>query len=134
MVLPYLINRKFKARKLYLLHVGDRAPDPVTEEQRRQRVLDNLQRLARECAHAYEDVEVMQTIGLTRKQIVKQAGAKDVDLIVAGKSENPDVMSQVVGSTAEILPHKAGCSVFIIPGICRLPSAEEEGGQGWRPS
>lgn len=133
-VLPYLVNRKFKARKLYLLHVGNRAPDPVTEEQRRQGVLDNLQRLARECAHAYEDVEVVQTIGLTRNQIVKQAGAKDVDLIVAGKSENPDALSQVVGSTAEILPHKAGCSVFIIPGICRLPSPEEEGGQGGRPS
>lgn len=122
-IMPYLANSRFKARRLFLLHVGERAPDPVTEEERKQGVLDNLQRLADECAHAYDEVEVIETIGRVHKQIIRQAKAKDVELIVVGKSENPDAMSRLIGSTAEILPHKAPCSVFIIPGVCALPEA-----------
>ena len=124
-VLPYLVDRRFKARKLYILHVGQRAPDPATEQVRRKRILDNLNHLARECSHAYDSVQVIETRGVVRKQIIKQATMLDVDLIVVGKSEKPDAMSQVVGSTAEILPHKAGCSVFIIPVICSLPDADD---------
>ncbi|GAB7023604.1 universal stress protein [Salidesulfovibrio brasiliensis] len=124
-IMPYLINSRFKAKHLYLLHVGERAPDPMTEEERKQRVVDNLQRLADECAHAYEEVEVIETIGRVYKQIVRQAKAKAVELIVVGKSENPDTMSRLIGSTAEILPHKAHCSVFVIPGVCALPAPDE---------
>ncbi len=123
-VLPYLVDRRFTANKLYILHVGERAPDPATEEIRRKRVLDNLDALARECAHAYDSVQPLETIGPSRKQIVKQAAMLDVDLIVVGKSDKSDTVSQMLGSTAEILPHKAGRSVFIIPVVCRLPVSQ----------
>ena len=119
-VMPYLVDSRFKAQKLYLLHVGDRAPDPATENRRKQQVLENLERLARECSHAYEEVEVIETIGLARREIVKQAAAHNVDLIVAGKSQDVSPVGQIIGSTAEILPHRAKCSVFIIPGVCSL--------------
>lgn len=126
-IMPYLRDSRFKAHTLYLLHVGERAPDPATEEARREAVHDNLERLAEECRHAYDEIEVMDTVGLVRRQIVKQAKLKNVELIVVGKSEKPDAMSRMLGSTGEILPHKASCSVFIIPGLCRLEPAEAEG-------
>lgn len=126
-VMPYLRDSRFKAHTLYLLHVGERAPDPVTEQARKQDALENLERLAQECRHAYDDVEVIETIGMVRRQIIKQAKLKDVELIVVGKSEKPDTVSQMLGSTGEILPHKASCSVFIIPGVCELDVLEGEG-------
>ncbi len=125
-VLPYLVDRRFTGKRLYLLHVGERAPDPATEEIRRKRVLDNLNRLARECAHAYDSVQPIEIIGAAHKQIVKQAAMLDVDLVVVGKSEKLDAMSQMVGSTAEILPHRTGRSIFIIPVLCGLSIPENK--------
>ncbi|MCA1743899.1 MAG: universal stress protein, partial [Desulfovibrionales bacterium] len=72
-------------------------------------------------------VEAIETRGSAGKQIVKQAAVLDVDLIVVGKSEKPNAMSQVVGSTAEILPHKTRCNIFIIPGLCRLCDFNSKG-------
>jgi nucleotide-binding universal stress UspA family protein len=123
--LPYLMDRRFKAETLYILHVGHRAPDPATEAERRKKILNALHGLARQCFHAYEHVRVIETIGLSRKQIVRQAGANNVDLIVVGKSEHPDAVSRFMGSTAEILPHKTSCSVFVIPSICGLPHLQD---------
>ena len=119
-VMPYLRDSRFKARILHLLHVGERAPDPVTEKRRKQEALDNLHRLAEECRHAYDEVETVEVIGMVRRRIIQQAKQRDVELVVVGKSEKPDAMSQMLGSTGEILPHKASCSVFIIPGVCGL--------------
>ncbi len=127
-VLPYLVDRRFTAKKLYILHVGERAPDPDTDEIRRKRVLDSLHGLARACSHAYDTVQPVETIGSVNRQIVKQAAMHGVDLIVVGKSERLDTVSQVVGSTAELLPHRAGRSVFIIPVICKLPAQENRQG------
>lgn len=123
-VMPYLRDSRFKAHTLYLLHVGERAPDPATEARRIQEAEANLERLAAECRHAYDEIETIETIGMVRRRIVKQAKLKDVELIVVGKSEKPDAVSQMLGSTGEILPHKASCSVFIIPGICMLETEE----------
>ena len=132
-IMPYLVDERFKARKLYLLHVGHRAPDPTTENRRKEDALANLQRLARECEHAYDEVEVIETLGRARREIVKQAASLGVDLIVAGKSQQTGAVRQIVGSTADVLPHRAKCSVFIIPGTPRrLPPRGEpsSGGQG----
>tara|TARA_B100000683_G_scaffold263941_1_gene292869 strand:- start:190 stop:1026 length:837 start_codon:yes stop_codon:yes gene_type:complete len=125
-VMPYLINSRFSAHTLYLLHVGERAPDPVTEEKRKERIVDNLERLATECSHAYDNVETIETIGMIRRRIVQIAKNKKVDIVVVGKSEKPGTMSRMLGSTAEVLPHKAPCSVFIIPGYCSLAADGEE--------
>lgn len=123
-VMPYLRDSRFKANTLYLLHVGERAPDPVTERSRKENALKNLARLAEECRHAYDKIETIDTNGMARSQIIKQAKFKDVELIVVGKSEKPDAMSQVLGSIGEVLPHKVSCNVFIIPGVCILEEAE----------
>jgi nucleotide-binding universal stress UspA family protein len=39
-----------------------------------------------------------------------------VDLIVIGKSDNPDPLENLLGSTAEAVAKKARRSVFIVPG------------------
>lgn len=125
-VRPYLVNRNFKADTLYLLNVGQRAPDPVTEEKRINEVSDNLHKIAETCDDSYEHIEVITTLGIVYREIVKQARAKGVDLIIVGKSEDLDAVGKLIGSTAELLPHKSPCSVFIIPGVCRLPEVEED--------
>jgi nucleotide-binding universal stress UspA family protein len=124
--MPYLVDSRFKAETLYLLHVGDRAPDPVTDKARREEVLDNLRSLAAQCKHAYGQVEVIETIGLVSREITRQARTNNADLVVVGKSEKPDAMARFVGSTAEILPHKIHCSVFIIPSVCSLPTTQDD--------
>lgn len=115
-VMPYLKNKDFQARVLYLLNVRERAPDPATDKARSEEVMENLGRLASECAHAYDEVQPMETVGTTRRQIVRQAKSLGVDLVVVGKSDSPDVLSKLTGSTAEYLPHRAPCSIFIVPG------------------
>jgi nucleotide-binding universal stress UspA family protein len=115
-VMPYLRNKDFQARTLYMLHVRERAPDPDTDDRRRQRVLANLERLASECAHAYENVETLEALGPVRRTIVSTAKATGVDLIIVGKVDDPDVVKKLTGSVADQLPHRSPCSVFIIPG------------------
>lgn len=127
--MPYLVDSRFKAKTLILLNVRDRAPDPVTDKALRESVLDSLQHLAGQCRHAYDQVEIIQSIGMVRREITRQAKAVNADLLVVGRSENPDAVARFIGSTAEILPHKTRCSVFIIPSICPLdasPDKQEE--------
>ncbi len=129
-VMPYLQNKDFQAHTLYLLHVGERAPDPVTEKARREKARHNLERLSNECRRAYDNVEFYDTVGSVRRTIVSWANAKGVDLIVIGKADNPDVIEQLTGSVAEFLPHKTKCSVFIIPGFTRKNGNEHEQAEG----
>ncbi len=128
-VLPYLKNRGFQARALYMLHVGERAPDPATDKARREEVLANLRRLANECAHAYENVETLEALGPVGRTIVKTARATRVDLVIVGKVDNPDMFKKLVGSVADQLPQRAPCSVFIIPGYGPGSGAKSE--VGW---
>lgn len=116
-VMNYLINEKFRANTLYLLHVGSRAPDPEAEQKRRNQVLQDLSRLASECSHAYNQVQKLETVGSIKNQIVLQAWKQNVDLIILGKFDHDMPFAHLMGSIAESVPHKTHCSVFIIPGI-----------------
>jgi len=116
-VMPYLKNKEFQADTLYLLHVGSRAPDPDTDKNRREEVENKLQRLADECAGAYNSVEKLNVVGTVRNQIVGKAKSHGVDLIVVGKQDKAKGLDQLLGSTAEALPYKAHCSIFIISGV-----------------
>jgi nucleotide-binding universal stress UspA family protein len=113
----YLTNKDFRAKKLIILHAGDRAPDPVAEQERRGRAQKSLERLADGCRDAYHEIETVDVIGRARKQVLKQARANDADLIVIGKSDNPDPLENLLGSTAETVARKARRSVFIVPSV-----------------
>ncbi len=116
-VMNYLINSQFRAETLYLFHVGSRAPDPDAERKRREQVMANLSRLASECAHAYNEVQKMETVGGVKNQIVRQARKLNVELIILGKFDKQMPFANLLGSVAESVPHKSHCSVFIIPGV-----------------
>jgi len=129
-VMPYLRNKDFQARTLYMLHVRERAPDPATDDARRQVVLANLSRLAHECAHAYESVETLEALGPVRRTIVSTAKTTGVDLIIVGKVDNPDMVKKLTGSVADQLPHRSPCSVFIIPGYGTSRRTADAGREG----
>ena len=116
-VMPYLTNRDFQADTLYLLHVGDRAPDPYTEKSRREVATANLQRLARECSHAFNTVETLEVTGSVRWHIVREAKRKKADLIIVGKSNKTRPFEQMLGSIAETLPNKTNCSLFVVTDV-----------------
>ncbi len=118
-VMPYLQNRDFRAETLYLLHVGERAPDPYAEKERRQESMSNLQRLAKECSHAFTTVETIEVTGSIKWQIIRQARKMKVDLIIVGKSKKAGPWEQMLGSVAETLPDRTSCSLFIVTDISR---------------
>ncbi len=115
-VMPYLTNKDFAAQELFILHVGERAPDPTTEHARQACVTRNLERLAGECAAAYGVVKTLQKVGNHRTQILRQANAHKADLIVIGKADSPKPLKNLMGSTAETIADRSRRSVFIVPG------------------
>jgi nucleotide-binding universal stress UspA family protein len=116
-VIPYLNNRDITASKLILLHVGERAPDPNTENQRLDTVHANLNRLKKECQNCFQEVQTIEVIGSPKRQIVRQARKQNADLILIGKFDVTNPIEQIMGGNAEAIPFRAGCPVFIIPGI-----------------
>ncbi len=116
-VMPYLRNKDFQAQNLYLLHVGERAPDPESEAKRKDEVEIHFQRLISECSDCFETVKTINIIGPTKSKIIRQANKHNVDLIILGKFDKEKPLEQLMGSTAELIPYKSRCSVFIVPGI-----------------
>jgi nucleotide-binding universal stress UspA family protein len=114
-VIHFLSDKAMNAKKLVLLHVGERAPDPRAEERRRRQVQDNLDRLAGECSLQYGRIETISVLGKPSRQIVRQARSREIDLIVIGKLDNPDSFGSMMGSTAEQLVHRSPCSLLVIP-------------------
>lgn len=117
MVIPYLANRLIKADTLYLLHVGENAPDPYAEETRRQTARANLERLAGECSPDFSRVETLEVVGSITSQIARQAKRLKADLIILGKRDKKQPFEHIMGSVTESLPDKTRCCLFIVPGI-----------------
>ena len=114
--LQYIKHPAFKARRLILLHVGQRAPDPQTEKKRLDNVYNNLDRLAEECGENFEEIEKREVLGLgVVRKILSHARKSSVDLLVVGKLDAPGIVSRLTGSTAEAIYNRASCSVLIIP-------------------
>jgi nucleotide-binding universal stress UspA family protein len=114
--LQYIRHKAFKAERLILLHVGQRAPDPETEKNRETEVQSNLARLAGECEDSFQDIQQRQVVGLNiAGKIIREARRNNADLIVVGKLDVRGAITRIMGSTAEAVHTKAPCSVLIIP-------------------
>jgi nucleotide-binding universal stress UspA family protein len=112
----YIQHPAFKAENLILLHVGQRAPDPVAEKKRLEHVHADLDRLASECRHNFRTIEKREIIGLTvAHKILRKARIRDIDLLVIGKIDAQGIFTRFTGSTAEAVYNRANCSVLIIP-------------------
>ncbi|MDK2846471.1 MAG: hypothetical protein PWR02_981 [Synergistales bacterium] len=75
-VIDYLSHKAMNAKKLVLLHVGERAPDPTAGKRRREQVRENLDRLAGECSLQYGRIETVSALGKPSRQIVRQARSR----------------------------------------------------------
>ncbi|ACV69659.1 universal stress protein [Desulfohalobium retbaense] len=114
--IQYIRHKAFKAQRLILLHVGQRAPDPETEKKRLENVYANLARLASECQNGFEKIEKREVLGLgVERKILRQAKKEEIDLLVIGKIDARGIMSRFTGSTAEAIYNRAPCSVLVIP-------------------
>ncbi|MFP4643384.1 MAG: universal stress protein [Spirochaetales bacterium] len=98
----------------YLVHVGERAPDPVAETEREDLALANLRRLASECRGRPVEVRLVQDTNVSRG-ILREARKNSAGTIVLGKSKGDPGLSSVLGSTAERVTTNARCSVLIVP-------------------
>lgn len=112
-VISHLNTPRLSSHPLCLLHVGERAPDPVAESRRRERSRMQLERLASECGGNVE-IRQAQSANVARA-VVREAKRFGASTIVLGKSRAPAGLSTVLGSTAERVAYSATSSVLIIP-------------------
>lgn len=118
-VMPYLTNPDFATQTLFILHVGERAPDPKAEAERRKKIQENLKRLKAECEHAFYEIKTLDVVGHPGSKIVRTARWHGVDLLIIGKCDTQSTFEQIMGSTAQLIAEKANCSIFIVPGAQR---------------
>lgn len=116
-ILKYLTYRGLMARNLILLHVGERAPDPVAEEDRIKRVYSSMTGIEEKCTDRFDHIKKIEAVaGSVSTQIARKASRKEADLIIIGKVDKHKPFEKMTGSVAESLPEKANCPVIIIPG------------------
>lgn len=128
-ILSYIRDKRFSADEVVLLHVGKRAPDPIVEGKRQERVEAQLRQLRFDCGRTDEDSQQLSVLGTARKQIVRVASRVEADLVLVGKADGPNGATPVLGSTAEEVSYNVGSSVLIIP-RGRYIAAAESGGEG----
>ncbi len=114
-IASYIRNNEFHADEVDFLYVGRRAPDPVVEQQRRDRVKEELQGLSRRCGYTEKNSTTMDVLGTPRKLIVRVARRRSSNLVLLGKADSMNSREPVLGSTAEEVSYNAPCSVLIIP-------------------
>lgn len=113
----YIQHKAFKARRLILLHVGKRAPDPTAEKKRLETVHANLDRLVSDCENGFEAIEKREVVGIgVARKILSYARKNKVDLLVIGKIDAGGFFGRFTGGTTEAVYNRAPCSVLIIPG------------------
>ncbi len=114
-VIPYLKAIGPKAKCLYLLNVGERAPDPNAEAQRLIEMQNRLDSIRSECIDEYDSIETVTVIGTPKREIVRRARRLNVDLIALRRSTVKGSFGSVMGSTAEHVANNSRCSVLVIP-------------------
>ena len=114
-IVSYIRNKEFKPDEVVFLYVGKRAPDPVVEQQRRDRVAEQMEELRERCGLSESEARHIEVLGSPRRQIVKVAKRLAADVIFLGKADTVSGIGPVLGSTAEEVSYNAACSVLIIP-------------------
>lgn len=100
--------------KLILVHVGERAADPFSEERRTTEAVQRLMALKESFASCFQSVEIHQTTGVPGKKIIKRAKENDAHLIVMGRF-NDSPLRKIMGTTAVEVADKVRCSLLLIP-------------------
>jgi len=115
--IKYIQHKALKAKRLILLHVGKRAPDPTAEKKRLEAVHANLDRLVSDSRNGFEAIEKRAVVGIwVARKILSYARKNEVDLLVIGKIDAGGFFGRFTGGTTEAVYNRASCSVLIIPG------------------
>jgi nucleotide-binding universal stress UspA family protein len=114
-VISTLRSNDFQADQVYFLHAGKRAPDPVAEQQRQERVATALMAMKSKCGLTQDNGFCISSLGSSRRLILRTARQLPANLVLIGKADSAIGMESVFGSTAESVSYDAPCSVLIIP-------------------
>jgi len=114
-ILPYIIESKLTFDHLIIINSGQRAPDPETEKNRINKVMEKLKNLKNSCINSFSEIEIFSCVGKARKIIPRFAKKYDSDLIIIGKNDADSSYSAILGSAAEAVSQNSHCSVLIIP-------------------
>lgn len=100
--------------ELILLHVGERAADPYTEQLRREKVESELENLKEQFKDGFEEIKHFARIGSPAKHIMDVSEETGADLVLLGRINEP-FPSSILGSTCSRVASGVRCSVLIIP-------------------
>ncbi len=114
-VIPYITYSGLAADNLVVVHVGDRAPDPEAEAARLAIIDTKMDSVVDECKKMYQRIEKVITPGKPHRVVVQQARKTGADLVIISKHSDGSAKQKVLGTTAENIVHRAGCSVLVVP-------------------
>ncbi len=100
--------------ELIILHVGQRASDPETEQLRRENVQRGLEELKEEFVDDYKRVKHYARIGSPARHIIEAAEQEQAELVVLGRINEP-FPSKILGSTCARVTSGVGSSVLLVP-------------------
>jgi len=112
-VLPFFSEGGLAVSELHILHVGERAPDPIAEQNRIATVIAGLNRLAREAV--VPKVERITWSGNPKRAIPRYGRLVNADLVIVGKADTAGGVGAILGSTAEAVAYAHRISVLVVP-------------------
>ncbi len=100
--------------ELIVLHVGERAADPYSEQIRKEEVDNNLDKMSEYFRDSFTRVRAIARIGSPAKQILNVVEQEQVDLVVLGRINEPFPLN-FLGSTCGRVTSGASSSVLLVP-------------------
>ncbi|MFN2268054.1 MAG: universal stress protein [Desulfonatronovibrio sp.] len=100
--------------ELIILHVGQRASDPETEQLRRENVEKGLEELKKEFDKDFKSVKHYARIGSPARHVVETAEQEQAGLVVLGRINEP-FPSKILGSTSARVTSGVESSVLLVP-------------------
>lgn len=100
--------------ELVILHVGERAADPYSEQIRRENVNNKLEELREQYSDYYQTVRKVARIGSPAAHIMEVADEVKADVVVLGRLNEPFPL-HVMGSTCARVVSRVNSSVLLIP-------------------
>lgn len=100
--------------ELIILHVGERASDPYTEQVRRENVQKRLEELREKFQDDFENIRHLARIGSPARHIIDAVDQTGAELVVLGRMNEP-FPSKILGSTCSRVTTGVKSSVLLIP-------------------
>lgn len=111
---PYLSILGEIVPELIILHVGERASDPYTEQIRREMVQTRLGELKEKFRKDFQIINHFARVGSPARHIIEATDHADAELVVLGRFNEP-FPSRILGSTCSRVTFRAKSSVLLIP-------------------